>query len=128
MQIFDLSPDAPAINNINVAEDVRTPLTPTTGSPVTVGGGATPASPVSVTVLSANSARAIATILNTGTKIAYLREGTAAATVANVGYPLLPNRLLEIGSTFRYLGAIQGICASNESTTLVVNESTIIPS
>jgi hypothetical protein len=124
MQIFNLSPDAPAINNINITEDVRTPLAPVTGSPVTLAAAATP---VSVTVLAANSARAIATILNTGTKIAYLREGTAAATVANAGYPLLPNRLLEIGSTFRYLGAIQGICAPNETTTLVVNESTVIP-
>jgi len=123
MQIFNLSPDAPTINNINVTEDVRTPLAPATGSPVTLVSAP---SPVSVTVLAANPARAIATIHNTGTKIAYLREGTAAATVANAGYPLLPNRFLEIGSTFRYLGAIQGICAANETTTLVVNESTII--
>lgn len=124
MQIFNLSPDAPAINNINVAEDVRTPLAPVTGSPVTLAAAA---SPVSVTVLPANPARAISTIRNTGTKIAYLTEGTAPATVANAAYPLPPNRLLEIGSTSRYLGAIQGICAANEATTLVVNESTIIP-
>lgn len=123
MQIFNLSPDAPAINNINVAEDVRSPLAPVAGSPVTLVAAA---SPVSVPVLPANATRAIATILNTGTKIAYLREGTTPATVANAGYPLLPNRLLEIGSTFRYLGAIQGICSPNEGTTLVVNESTII--
>jgi hypothetical protein len=123
MQIFNLSPDAPAINNINVTEDIRTPLAPVAGSPVTL---ATSATPVSVPVLPANSARAIATILNTGTKTAYLKEGTTPATTNNPGYLLLPNRLLEIGSTFRYLGAIQGICLPNESTTLVVNESTII--
>ena len=123
MQIFNLSPDAPAINNINVTEDVRTPLAPVAGSPLTLTASATP---VSVTVLAANPARAIATILNTGTKIAYLREGNTPATLATAGYPLLPNRFLEIGSTFRYLGAIQGICAPNETTTLAVNESTII--
>jgi|GEM_PF-2303818 len=123
MQIFNLSPDGPNNINVNVTEDVRTALAPVTGSPVTLAAAA---SPVSATVLAANPARAIATILNTGSKTAYLREGTAAATVANAGYPLLPNRLLEIGSTFRYLGAIQGICLPNEGTTLVVNESTII--
>jgi hypothetical protein len=123
MQIFNLSPDAPQINNINVTEDIRTPLAPITGSPITLAAAATPAS---VQVLPANPARAIATILNTGTKTAYLREGTTAATTTNFGYPLLPNRLLEIGSTFRYLGAIQGICLPNETTTLVVNESTIV--
>ena len=123
MQIFNLSPDAPAINNINIVEDVRSPLTPVTGSPVVLVASATP---TSVTVLAANPARAIATILNTGTKIAYLKEGTTPATTANASYPLLPNRLLEVGSTSRYLGAIQGVCAANETTTLVVNESTIV--
>jgi len=122
MQIFDLSPDVP-VNNINIVEDVRTPLSPVANSPITLLAAA---SPVSVSILPANPQRAIATIYNSGTKIAYLREGTAAATVTNPSYLLLPNRLLELGSTFRYVGAIQAICAANETTTLVVNESTII--
>jgi hypothetical protein len=37
MQIFNLSPDAPQINNVNVTEDVRTALAPITGSrPITL--------------------------------------------------------------------------------------------
>jgi hypothetical protein len=124
MQIFNLSPDAPVINNINVAEDVRTPLSSVPNSPITLAAAATP---VSVSLLSANTQRAIATVFNSGSKTAYLKEGTTAATVTNFSYVLLPNRLLELGSTFRYLGAIQAICAPNETTTLIVNESTIIP-
>jgi len=123
MQIFNLSPDVPQINNVNVTEDVRTALAPITGSPITLVAAA---SPTSAQVLPANPGRAIATIWNTGSKVAYLREGTTAATTTSASYLLLPGRFLEIGSTFRYSGAIQGICAPNESTTLVVNEATII--
>jgi hypothetical protein len=125
MQIFNLSPDASATNNINIAEDVRSALTPITNSPFTVS--ATPASPTAATVLPANAARAVATIFNSGTEIAYLREGTSSiVSISSFSYLLLPNRLLTIGADFRYYGAIQAICSTGKTTILQVNESTIV--
>lgn len=120
MAIYDLTPAAAAITNVNVTEDVRSNLTPVTNSPFTVTTAA-------VVILPANPSRASASIFNSGNTTVFLREGiTPVITATSYNYPLPPNRLWEPDSNFRFLGAVQAITASGSST-LQVSESTIIP-
>lgn len=119
MAIYDLTPAAAPISNVNVTEDVRSNLSPVTNSPFTV-------TTTAVVILPANALRASASIFNSGSTTAFLREGsTPAITASNYNYPLPPNRLWEPDSNFRFLGAVQAITASGSST-LQVSESTII--
>lgn len=118
--IYDLSPAPAPVTNVNIAEDVRGPSGPVTGSPFTV-------TTTAVTVLSANPSRATASIINVGNTSVLLREGaTPAITATAYTYLLPPNRMWEPDSNFRFTGAVQAITASG-STTLIVSESIIIP-
>lgn len=120
MAIYDLTPAAAAVTNVNVTEDVRGNLTPVTGSPFTV-------TTTAAVVLPANPSRATASIFNSGTTTVFLREGTTpAVSPTSYNYPLPPNRLWEPDANFRFLGAVQAVTAAGTST-LQVSESVIVP-
>jgi len=120
MPIYDLSPPASPITNVNVTEDTRGPAAPVTGSPFTV-------TTTAVTILPENLQRATAAIINTGNTTVLLREGTTPAiTATSYTYLLPPNRMWEPEPTFRFFGAVQAITAAG-STTLVVSQSSVIP-
>lgn len=117
--IYDLSPAAAAVTNVNVTEDVRGSLVPVTGSPFTI-------TTTAAVVLPANPARASASIYNSGTSTVFIKEGTTPTiTTSSYNYPLPPNRLWEPDSNFRFLGGVQAIVATGTGT-LQVSESVVI--
>ena len=119
MAIYDLSPAASAVTNVNVTEDVRGSLTPVAGSPFTITTAA-------AVVLPANPSRATAAIYNSGSTTVLLKEGTTPAiSTSSYTYPLPPNRLWEPDSNFRFLGGMQAIMPSGTGT-LQVSESVVI--
>jgi len=118
MAIYDLSPTPQSATSINVAEDVRGPSTPIIGSPFSV-------STTGVTILPANGSRASASIINTGSITAFLREGTIPITTSSFSLILPPNRMWEPDTNFRFTGPMQAITPSGTAI-LAVSESVII--
>jgi len=109
----------PSITNINVAEDVRGPAIPVTGSPFTV-------TTTAATVLQTNTSRATASIINSGSATVLLKEGsTPTITTTNYTLILPPNRMWEPSENFRFTAPVQALTASG-TTTLVVSESVIL--
>ena len=76
-------------------------------------------------VLSANSGRQHATLINTGSKIVYLALNASGTGLASgKGISLNANGgSYEITTNNLYLGNIYAICASGESSTIAISEN-----